>query len=332
MYHAIEQHQEVFYNSKILDFYFENLNIGVIDIETTGINPLRNRFILGGLLVPDSAGKCTMQFFAESKEEETALLHTYLSHLRDLDVLISYNGDQFDIPFLMKRLQNYNTNTDDLLFCYSFDIYQILHRFSMLRKVLPNLQQKTVEAFLGLWSKRTDEISGAESVELYYRFLGTGDSTVRDIILLHNKDDILQLSRLIKILGKLDLHEIMFHMGFPVAFKEMRAFIKKITMKNNVLSISGIHKNISTGYRCYQPTHDAVFSVKSREFTLSIPWMNIRGLRCLDLESFQFDCSDLGKYPNYHSGYMLLENNFQLNYAEINHFIKLIIKEIMKEL
>jgi uncharacterized protein YprB with RNaseH-like and TPR domain len=332
MYYTIEQHQEDFYYSKILDFYFEDLNIGVIDIETTGLNPVRNRFILGGLLVPDSAGKCTMQFLAESNEEEIALLHTYLSHFKNLDVLISYNGEQFDIPFLIKRLKNYDINIDDLFFCYSFDIYQILHRFSKLRKVLPNLQQKTVEAFLGLWAKRADEISGAESVDLYYRFLETGDRAVRDIILLHNKDDIMQLSRLIKILGKLDLHEIMFHTGFPVAHQKMRTFVKKITMKNNFLSISGVHKNINTGYRCYHTTHDAVFSARSGEFSLRIPWMNIRGIKCFDLASFQFDCSDLEKYPSYHSGYMLLENNFQLNYAEINHFIKLIIKEIMKEL
>ena len=75
-----------------------------------------------------------------------------------------------------------------------------------------------------MWAKRADEISGAESVDLYYRFLETGDRAVRDIILLHNKDDIMQLSRLIKILGKLDLHEIMFHTGFPVAHQKMRTF------------------------------------------------------------------------------------------------------------
>lgn len=127
MYYTIEQHQEDFYYSKILDFYFEDLNIGVIDIETTGLNPVRNRFILGGLLVPDSTGKCTMQFLAESNEEEITLLHTYLSHLKNLDVLISYNGEQFDMPFLIKRLKNYDINIDDLFFCYSFDSSSSVH-------------------------------------------------------------------------------------------------------------------------------------------------------------------------------------------------------------
>lgn len=332
MYRISEHYQEIFYYSKILDFYFEDLNIGVIDIETTGLDPVRSRFVLGGLLVPDSAGKYTMQFLSESNDEEISLLHTYLSQLKNLDVLVSYNGERFDIPFLIKRFQHHHIDANELSFYHGLDLYQVLHRFSALRKFLPNLKQKTVEAFLGLWTKRADEISGAESVELYYHFLKTGDQSAKDTILLHNKDDIMQLSRLMKILGKLDLHKIMFHMGFPVAHMKMRAFIKKITLKKDFLLISGVHKNIQNGYRCYQSTHDAIFSAKSGEFILKIPCMNIRGSRYLDLASFQFDCSDLKKYPNCHSGYILLENHLDFNYVEVNHFIRIIIKEIMKEL
>ena len=332
MYRISEHCQEAFYYSKILDFYFEDLNIGVIDIETTGLNPVQSRFVLGGLLVPDSDGKCTMQFLSESSDEEAALLHTYLSRLKGLDVMVSYNGEHFDLPFLLTRFQRHHISVERLSLCYSFDLYRILHRFSPLRKLLPNLKQKTVEAFLGLWSERADEISGAESVELYYRFLKTGDQAARDTILLHNKDDIMQLSRLMKVLGKLDLHEIMFHTGFPVAHQEMRAFIKKIGFQKDSLLISGVHKNIPMSYRCYQAAYEAAFSAKSGEFILKIPWMSTRGSRYLDLESFPFDCSDFEKYPGYQSGYLLLENGRKANYAEVNHLIKLIVKEIIKEL
>lgn len=332
MYRTSERCQEGFYQSNILDFYFKDLNIGVIDIETTGLNPVRDRFVLGGLLLPESAGKRTMQFLSESNDEEMELLNTYLSHLRKLDVLVTYNGDHFDLPFLSSRFLHYNIPAKELSFCHSFDLYHVLHRFSTLRKFLPNLKQKTVENFLGLWTERLDEISGLESVELYHQFLKAGDQTMRDTILLHNRDDIMQLSRLMRILGKLDLHEIMFYTGFPIAHQKMRAFVRRIRFQKDLLLISGVHKNFPIGYRCFKATHEAVFSAKSAEFILKIPLMNINGSRYLDLASYQFDCSELEKYPSCHSGYLLLENHLKLNYAEINHFIKSIIKEIMKEL
>ena len=332
MYCISEHCGEDFYQSKTFRFYFEDLNIGVIDIETTGLNPSQSHFVLGGLVVPDSPGKRATQFLSESADEEITLLHTYLSELKDLDVLISYNGDHFDLPFLIRRLRRYHISAKELFLCHSFDLYQILNRFSMLRKLLPNLKQKTVETFLGLWAERSDEISGAESVELYHRFLKTGNQAVRDIILLHNRDDIIQLSRLMKVLEKLDLHEIMFHTGFPVTHQGMKVFIKGIRFQKDSLLISGVHKNIPIDYRCYQATHEAVFSAKDGEFTLKIPWMSAKGSRYLDLEDFLFDCSGLEKFPGYQSGYLLLEDDRKVNYAEINHLIKLIVKEILKEL
>ncbi|MDD2190312.1 MAG: ribonuclease H-like domain-containing protein [Eubacteriales bacterium] len=331
MYCTSERCREGFYHSKSLDYYFENLNMGVIDIETTGLNPANSRFMVGGLVVPDSSEKRSIQFLSESPDEEQALLHTYMTALKDIDVLISYNGDNFDLPFLMRRLHRYHISGEDLSLRYSFDLYKILNRFSQLRKLLPNLKQKTVENFLGLWSERTDEISGAESVELYQRFLKTGDQSIRDIILLHNRDDIIQLSRLMKVLEKLDLHEVMFHIGFPTVYKGMKVFIKEIRFQKDSLLVSGVHKNIPIDYRCYHSTHEAVFLVKTGRFSLKIPWMSAKGFRYLDLEDFLIDCSELVKFPGYNSGYLLLTDN-RINYAEINHVIKIIVKDILKEL
>ena len=49
---------------------------------------------------------------------------------------------------------------------------------------------------MGLWQTRTDEISGAESVELYDRYEKSGDeSLLQKNILLHNSDDVLQLDQ-----------------------------------------------------------------------------------------------------------------------------------------
>ena len=50
---------------------------------------------------------------------------------------------------------------------------------------------------MGLWQSRDDEISGAESVELYNTYEKIQDPALGEKILLHNSDDILQLSRLL---------------------------------------------------------------------------------------------------------------------------------------
>lgn len=332
MYSICERYPEAFYQSNIFRFYFEDVKLGVIDIETTGLNPDRSRFILGGLVVPDVQGKRALQLFSESKEEEAPLIRSYLSELKELDVLISYNGDHFDLPFLNRRIRHNRISESELPLYQSFDLYRVLDKHSNFRKLLPNLKQKTVETFLGLWSDRADEISGAESVELYNKYLRTGDPDIRDTILLHNKDDILQLSRLMKVFEKLDLHKIMFHTGFVVSNQGKKLYIRNIELRKDCIFVSGVHKNISMDYRCYQASHEAVFSGKQSDFTLRIPCKNKNNYYYIDLEEFIYDCSELKKYAGYESDYLLVRNNDEVNYAEVNHLIKLLLKEILREL
>ncbi len=332
MYCVNENFQENFYNSNIYRFYFGDLNIGVVDIETTGLNPDRNQFILGGIVVPENCEKKTIQLLAESKSEEASLLRSYLNEWKDLDMVISYNGDHFDLPFISRRAKHNRITREELPVFLSFDLYRVLNKYSQLRKLLPNLKQKTVETFLGLWSDRADEISGAESVELYHHFTRTGDPAARDTILLHNKDDLLQLSRLIKVFEKLDLHQVMFHTGFAASWKKKKAYVKKISLQKDALIVSGLHKNIDMDYRCYLISHEAEFTAKQRNFSMKVPLHNINGYACVDLEEFPFDCSELEKYAGYQSGYLLIGHQSEINYVEVNHLVKLILREILKEL
>lgn len=332
MYNICERYPEAFYQSNIFRFYFEDVNFGVIDIETTGLNPDRSRFILGGLVVPDDQGKRAIQLMSESRDDEAALIQAYLSELNQLDILISYNGDHFDLPFLTRRIRHNRIAEAGLPLYQSLDLYRILEKHSNFRKLLPNLKQKTVETFLGLWSDRADEISGAESVELYHKYLRTGDSGIRDTILLHNKDDILQLSRLMKVFEKLDLHRIMFHTGFIVSNQGKKFYIQNIELQKDSIFVSGIHKNISRDFRGYYASHDISVSAKQGDFSLNIPWKHHRDHCYIDLEEFLYDFSELEKYAGYESGYLLIKNEEEINYAEANHLIKLLLKEILKDL
>ena len=226
----------------------------MLDIETTGLTPARSKFVLGGLLT--FAEDCTTlkQFFAESAAEESRLLSLYLAEALQYDALITYNGARFDIPFLRERAERLGLPAPD--FPYNLDLYLVLNRFSALRKVLPNLKQKTVEEFMGLWPLRKDDISGAESARLYQEYLRLSKNSIRlesnanlesstqleigvnleesawlensarleniaakaalEAMLLHNRDDVLQLARLLPVLEKTDFHSAMYAFGFPV--------------------------------------------------------------------------------------------------------------------
>ena len=158
------------------------------------------------------------------------------------------------------------------------------------------------------------------------------DPAIRDLILLHNRDDILQLSRLLKVFEKLDLHKIMFHNGFIVSNQGKKIYIKSIDLKKDALLVSGTHRNIFMDYRCYRTSHEASFSVKDGDFSLRIPVRDQVLYSCIDLEEFPYNFTELEKYPGYESGYLLVTSGGEISFAEINHLIKILLREILCEL
>ena len=90
---------------------------------------------------------------------------------------------------------------------------------------------------MGLWQSRDDEISGAESVELYNVYEKNHDPALGEKILLHNSDDILQLSRLLPVIGKSDFHKAMAALGFPAG----PLTVRKISIGKDRLTIQEIN-------------------------------------------------------------------------------------------
>lgn len=318
------------YTSKAFNEYFGGLSISVIDIETDGLNPSYCKVILGGLLINPGDGADITQFFANNKNDEEELLISYTNALTSSDILITYNGERFDLPFIYQRLMKYelNIDIDDL---QSFDLYKIINRYSNLREFLHNLKQKSIEHFLGLSTLRDDEISGAESVELYRHFLKTGSEDARSKILLHNRDDLVQLASIIKVLDKLDLHFIAFNEGFIVPSRHKRIIIKKISFGKKSLDIIGRTKNLNLDYYSFDGAYQAIHRAKEKEFILNIPYERKHGALFIDLEAFGFDFSPLESYPAYESGYLILKEKDRINCAEINKTIKTILSEILNE-
>lgn len=287
MKHIIESWDEKIYESTLFDFYFGGMKVGVLDIETTGLNPGRNKFILGCLY--DVTKGELHQVLAENRAEEPLVLAEYNKLIEDVDVVITYNGRHFDMPFIDRRWRGcvkdvaylqreektFGCDAGDILLgpaVYDLDLYQVLDKYSPLRKLLPNLKQKTVEDYMGFWMNREDEISGAESVELYNHYEATGDSRAEAKILLHNNDDVRQLTKLSKAITKSDFHKAMFHMGFPVKHGEHLLEVRNIKQTRKGLKVNGIQLRNPIEYMGFEFNGEPIETRFHRdEFEFTVP-------------------------------------------------------------
>ena len=315
------------YESPILDFYFKGLRFASLDIETTGLSRSRSRFILGGLY--DTASGRFTQILAEDTTEEAEVLQAYLDEVSAYDVVITFNGRHFDVPFLLERYRHVFGQEYPGHVPYDLDLYLVLNGHSPVKKFVPNLKQKTVEAYMGLWDKRTDEISGADSVEMYFEYARTGDEALERYILLHNSDDVLQLARLMSIIAKTDFHKAMTSLGFPVG----DFTVTNVKTRRDVLEFAGIQRRDHIDYKAYQLGEypaDITFDAAAKSFRVSVPLIREHGLGIIDLFAAGLDPEEFSRYPSCSSGFLAIEDHSKLSCMETNHFIRSFMHRILR--
>lgn len=191
------------YSGQIFDLYHGGLKPCIFDIETTGLSAQRgNKIILTACLIPNSKGVTITQFLAENPYEEDRVIMATMDFLKDesIDYLITYNGASFDIPFMKQRLET--KNLPYVLNMYEFDLYNFIRSNTGLKSQIGSLSQKNVEQHFGISSNRKDVISGRESVKLFAEYAINQDSVIEKIILMHNREDVLQLCHLFNIIGR----------------------------------------------------------------------------------------------------------------------------------
>ncbi|MBQ9060667.1 MAG: ribonuclease H-like domain-containing protein [Firmicutes bacterium] len=339
MEHIRAQKQTVQYHSAIWNQYFHGRSICVLDIETTGLDRSRCRFVLGGLM--DMKTGTLHQVFADHTEEEAQALAEFMALADRFDVVVTYNGRHFDMPFLAERIDRVRWTKEAIGRAgrpaphngYDLDLYQVVNGHSPIRRLLPNLKQKTVESYMGLWQDRSDEISGAESVELYMDYMRTKDPEARRQILLHNSDDVLQLQRLLPVIEKSDFHKAMYHMGFPVGSPMRRWQVRKIGFHRDRMLVEGIQGAGRVDYRGYEMGHypmHSFFDAKAGTFRLEVPVVRQAGICAADLRAWGADEREFQKYPGFGSGFLVVEDPDGVKYREVNHFVQALIGRFEK--
>lgn len=177
-----------------------NNNLSFLDIETTGLNNKYAYVYLIGVLNYDYSTRSykLIQYFAEGKNEEVQILRAFVDDFNPDSLIVTYNGDTFDIPFLKARLQKYNIMFE---FKVTKDIYRDLTKNKMYLN-LDNYKLKTIEKFLGI--DRTDTYTGLECIEFYKEYLITKSDELLDKILKHNYQDIYYLPQILQIYDLLE--------------------------------------------------------------------------------------------------------------------------------
>lgn len=167
------------------------------DIETLGLNSSYNKiYLIGTFAIEDEIPIITL-FFANNSKEEEQILKLFFNYAQNFDTLITFNGENFDIPFFNNRSKKYDLDYN-LKHFKSIDIYKIIKRYKNLLS-LKHLNQKYLEEFLGHF--REDKYDGGKLINIYKQYEKNNDIMLRDLLLLHNFEDIEGMTKILPLLS-----------------------------------------------------------------------------------------------------------------------------------
>ena len=167
------------------------------DIETTGLNPKSSQLYLLGILLFHKENIELIQYFAESILDEEEILEQFFQLCQTKKVLISFNGEGFDNRFIESMAKSYGKLPLHLNL-KQLDLFKLIRK----RKKFYGLEScslKSCERFLGI--HREDRCSGGELISVYREYLQDKCSEKKNMLLLHNREDIQNLPSLFSFLA-----------------------------------------------------------------------------------------------------------------------------------
>ncbi len=175
--------------------YFPPERMVFLDIETTGLWFSQPLFLVG-LLYWRNGRLEVRQYLARRLGEEKPLLAALVQELAQSALVVTFNGKQFDIPYIEGR------TVEHRLFykCGLEQIDLLYHARRHYRGKLPDCRLVTLEEHL-LGMRREDDLPGALIPETYFRFVQSQDPGLMEGILQHNVLDLLAMARLFYLVG-----------------------------------------------------------------------------------------------------------------------------------
>lgn len=167
--------------------------IGWLDIESAGF--MGRPIFLIGVMRPRGDDLVITQFLAADYSQERALLAHCAEATEDLQVLVTFNGKCFDLPFLRDRMTYHRVSRR--LEVELVDLLWPARR--RWRGVLPDCRLQTLERHL-CRRARPGDIPSALIPERYHEFVRTQDASLIAPIMRHNRLDLLTMAELAALL------------------------------------------------------------------------------------------------------------------------------------
>lgn len=169
------------------------------DIETTGLSARTSQLYLIGCLFTDGKQFWLRQWFAQAPADEKEVLlafENYLAGLPEGTLLLHFNGNGFDLPYLRQRYQRYK-RPFPLDSFESMDLYRAIRPYKAVLG-LPSLRQKAIEGYLGI--AREDPFDGGQLIAVYEDYVTTRSPLGLKALLLHNDEDVRNMPKLLAAL------------------------------------------------------------------------------------------------------------------------------------
>jgi len=161
-----------------------------LDIETCGLTnaPL---FLIGTAYFTGE-DFVVLQLFARSFCEERPLLSFFTKLITQYDMLISFNGRSFDVPFIISRGQQYRIDIPTAL----LHIDLLFKARELWGRTLPDCKLQTIERHI-LGRTRTGDIPGSKIPDVYSEFVQTGNAALIQRVLEHNTLDVITMIEIV---------------------------------------------------------------------------------------------------------------------------------------
>lgn len=172
------------------------------DIETTGLSGGAGTIaFLAGIGWFNDDGFTVRQFLLAGPTGERALLESLERAFDEASVLVSYNGRTFDVPTMEMRwaFHRLSAPTDDLPHLDMLPIARRLWGFKPGRGRTADMAESVSCSLTSLERSvldfhRVNDVPGFEIPARYFHFVRTGDVSVIEGVLEHNRHDLVSLA------------------------------------------------------------------------------------------------------------------------------------------
>lgn len=172
-------------------------SIAYLDTETTGLSGGTGTYVFAAAVArPIDCGLRLAQVFLPQPGMEPAFLQALLEEIEPADGLAGFNSGSFDLPVLRNRWVMARM-PGDLTHPPHIDLLTLVR--SLYRHRMESCRLRDVEERL-LGYERDDPVSGALAPDAYFEYLHRGAGPVLEMVLEHNRLDVISLVHLHSLL------------------------------------------------------------------------------------------------------------------------------------